>query len=120
METNKETRMIPPDEIFYAVLKDGTVVSNFREVAESKERTDKIPLLLKELFNSDLNLLKETKSYPLPICAQAYELLLLAFGLVWRRHKEKLKTLLEEVCVKIETGYRKEDEADDRHGDDDK
>lgn len=52
METNKETRMISSDEILYAVLKDGTVVSNFREVAESKEWTDKIPLLLKELFNS--------------------------------------------------------------------
>lgn len=120
METNKETRMIPSDEIFYAVLKNRTVVSNFREVAESKEWTDKIPLLLKELFNADLNLLKETKSYPLPICAQAYGLLLLAFDLVRLGHKEKLKTLLEEVCVKIETGYRKEDEADDRHGDDDK
>lgn len=35
METNKETRMISSDEIFYAVLKDGTVVSNFREAVES-------------------------------------------------------------------------------------
>lgn len=27
METTKETRIISSDEIFYAVLKDGTVVS---------------------------------------------------------------------------------------------
>ena len=33
METNKETRMISSDEILYAVLKDGSVVSNVREVA---------------------------------------------------------------------------------------
>lgn len=35
MKTNKETRMISSDEIFYAVLQDGTVVSNFRETVES-------------------------------------------------------------------------------------
>ena len=32
MENNKETRMISSDEIFYAVLKDGTIVNNVKSL----------------------------------------------------------------------------------------
>lgn len=41
--------MISSDEIFYAVLKDGTVVSNFREAVESMENEHALYLIGKVL-----------------------------------------------------------------------
>lgn len=119
METNKETRMISSDEIFYAVLKDGTVVSNVREVAESKDWMDKMPLLEK-LFCSNLNLLKEIKDYPKPIGQYAFLLVSLASLSAQGRCKAELKTVLDELTAKLEAEDRKEDETDSSHGDDDK
>lgn len=119
METNKETRMISSDEIFYAVLKDGTVVSNVREVAEGKDWMDKMPILEK-LFCSNLNLLKEIKDYPKPISQYAFLLVSLASLSAQSRCKAELKTVLDELTAKLEAEDRKEDETDSSHGDDDK
>lgn len=119
METNKETRMISSDEIFYAVLKDGTVISNVREAAESEDRMDKMPLLEK-LFCSNLNLLKEIKDYPQPISQSAFLMVSLASLAAQRRCKEELRTVLDELNAKFEAGGRKKDETDNSHGDDDK
>ena len=119
METNKKTRMISSDEIFYAVLKDGTVVSNVREVAESEDRLDKMPILEK-LFCSNLNLLKEIKDYPKPIGQYAFILVSLATLSAQGRCKAELKTVLDELNAKLEAEGRKKDETDSSHGDDDK
>lgn len=119
METNKETRMISSDEIFYAVLKDGTVISNVREAAESEDWMDKIPLLEK-LFCSNLNLLKEIKDYPKPIGQCAFLFVSLASLSAQGRCKAELKTSLDELKAKFEAEGRKKDETDSSHGDDDK
>lgn len=119
METNKETRMISSDEIFYAVLKDGTVVSNVREAAEGEDWMEKMPLLEK-LFCSNLNLLKEIKDYPKPISQYAFLLVLLASLSAQGRYNAELKTVLDELTAKLEAEDRKEDETDSSHGDDDK
>lgn len=119
METNKETRMISSDEIFYAVLKDGTVVSNVREAAEGKDWMEKMPLLEK-LFCSNLNLLKEIKDYPKPISQYAFLLVSLASLSAQGRYNAELKTVLDELTAKLEAEDRKEDETDSSHGDDDK
>lgn len=119
METNKETRMISSDEIFYAVLKDGTVVSNVREAAEGKDWMDKTPILEK-LFCSNLNLLKEIKDYPKPIGQYAFISVSLATLSAQGRCKAELKTVLDELTAKLEAEDRKEDETDSSHGDDDK
>ncbi len=63
MKTNKETRMISSDEIFYAVLKDGTVVSNFREAVESMENEHALDLIGKVL-EAHLDFLDEAKTFP--------------------------------------------------------
>lgn len=119
METNKETRMIFSDEIFYAVLKDGTVVGNVREVAEGKDWMDKMPILEK-MFCSNLDLLKEIKDYPKPISQHAFILVSLASLSAQGRCKAELKTVLDELNAKFEAERRKKDETDSRHGDDDK
>ena len=114
--------MISFDEIFYAVLKDGTVVSNVREVAESKDWKDwmdKMPLLEK-LFCSNLNLLKEIKDYPKPISQYAFLLVSLASLSAKGRFKAEMITVLDELNAKFEAEGRKKDETDSRHGDDDK
>ncbi len=119
MGKNKETRMISSDEILYAVLKDGAVVSNVREVAESKDWMDKMPLLAK-LFCSNLNLLKEIKDYPKPISQYAFLLVSLASLSAKGRFKAEMITVLDELNAKFEAEGRKKDETDSRHGDDDK
>lgn len=119
MEDNKETRMISSDEIFYAVLKDGTVVSNVREVAEGKDWLDNVPILEK-LFCSNLNLLKEIKDYPKHIAQCAFLLVSLASLSAQGRCKAELKTALDELNAKFEAEGRKKDETDSKHGDDDK
>lgn len=111
--------MISSDEIFYAVLKDGTVVSNVREAAEGKDWMDKTPILEK-LFCSNLNLLKEIKDYPKPIGQYAFISVSLATLSAQVRCKAELKTVLDELTAKLEAEDRKEDETDSSHGDDDK
>jgi hypothetical protein len=119
METNKETSMIYSDEILYAVLKDGTVVSNVREVVEGKDWMDKMPILEK-LFCSNLDLLKDIKDYPKPISQRAFLLVSLTSLSAQGRCKAELKTVLDELTAKLEAEDRKKDETDSSHGDDDK
>lgn len=66
--------MISSDEIFYAVLKDGTVVSNFREAMESMTEEHAIDLVAKALDIS-YDLFEETKTFPATIGPQTRLLL---------------------------------------------
>lgn len=119
MENNKETRMISSDEILYAVLKDETVVSNVREVAEGKDWMDKMPIL-ENLFCSDLNILKEIKDYPTPIGQSAFLLVAIASLSAHGRWKTELITVLDELNAKFDREGCKKYATDSRHGDDDK
>ena len=111
--------MISSDEILYAVLKDGTVVSNVRELVESKYWMDKIPILEK-LFCSNLDLLQEIKDYPTPIGQSAFLLVAIASLSAQGRCKAELITVLDELNAKFDREGCKKDATDSRHGDDDK
>lgn len=62
MEDNKETRMISSDEIFYAVLKDGTAVNNIMSMANFDDVVRLIKLCEK-LLNADVDTIKSLKDY---------------------------------------------------------
>lgn len=62
MENNKETRMISSDEIFYAVLKDGTIVNNVKSLL-TIDKQDKLQLSLVKLLTADVDILKDIESY---------------------------------------------------------
>lgn len=112
METNKETRMISSDEIFYAVLKDGTVVSNFRETVESMAEEHAVGLVEKALDISNC-LFEEAKTFPATTCTQARLILIKAGALALSRAKARRKELEAKVKAYAEkmseTADRKED-----------
>lgn len=62
MEDNKETRMISSDEIFYAVLKDGTIVNNVKSLL-TIDKQDKLQSSLVTLLTADMDILKDIESY---------------------------------------------------------
>lgn len=62
MENNKETRMISSDEIFYAVLKDGTIVNNVKSLL-TIDKQDKLQSSLVKLLTADVDILKDIESY---------------------------------------------------------
>lgn len=62
MENNKETRMISSDEIFYAVLKDGTIVNNVKSLL-TIDKQDKLQSSLVTLLTADTDILKDIESY---------------------------------------------------------
>ena len=62
MENNKETRMISSDEIFYAVLKDGTIVNNVKSLL-TIDKQDKLQLSLVKLLTAGVDILKDIESY---------------------------------------------------------
>lgn len=62
MENNKETRMILSDEIFYAVLKDGTIVNNVKSLL-TIDKQDKLQSSLVKLLTADVDILKDIESY---------------------------------------------------------
>nr|DAL57434.1 MAG TPA_asm: hypothetical protein [Caudoviricetes sp.] len=62
METNKETRMISSDEIFYAVLKDGTIVNNVKSLL-TIDKQDKLQSAFVKLLTADTDILKDIESY---------------------------------------------------------
>lgn len=62
MENNKETRMISSDEIFYAVLKDGTIVNNVKSLL-TIDKQDKLQSSLVTLLTADMDILKDIESY---------------------------------------------------------
>lgn len=62
MEDNKETRMISSDEIFYAVLKDGTIVNNVKSLL-TIDKQDKLQSAFVKLLTADVDILKDIESY---------------------------------------------------------
>lgn len=62
MENNKETRMISSDEIFYAVLKDGTIANNVKSLL-TFDKQDKLQSALVKLLTADMDILKGIESY---------------------------------------------------------
>ena len=62
MENNKETRMISSDEIFYAVLKDGTIVNNVKRLL-TIDKQDKLQSAFVKLLTADTDILKDIESY---------------------------------------------------------
>ena len=62
MEDNKETRMISSDEIFYAVLKDGTIVNNVKSLL-TIDKQDKLQSAFVKLLTADTDILKDIESY---------------------------------------------------------
>lgn len=62
MENNKETRMISSDEIFYAVLKDGTIVNNVKSLL-TIDKQDKLQSAFVKLLTADTDILKDIESY---------------------------------------------------------
>lgn len=62
MENNKETRMILSDEIFYAVLKDGTIINNVKSLL-TIDKQDKLQSSLVKLLTADIDILKDLESY---------------------------------------------------------
>lgn len=62
METNKETRMISSDEIFYAVLKDGTIVNNVKSLL-TVDKLDILQSLFMKVLNANVDILQSSKNY---------------------------------------------------------
>lgn len=62
MEDNKETRMISSDEIFYAVLKDGTIINNVKSLL-TIDKQDKLQSAFVKLLTADTDILKDIESY---------------------------------------------------------
>lgn len=62
MKTNKETRMISSDEIFYAVLKDGTIVNNVKSLL-TLDNQDILQSLFVKLLNANVDILQSSKNY---------------------------------------------------------
>lgn len=116
METNKETRMISSDEIFYAVLKDGSVVNNFREAVESMTEEHAIDLVAKALDIS-YDLFEETKTFPATIGPQTRLLLIKAGMLALSRSKARRENLEAEMMARFKTDAEQKGETADRKED---
>lgn len=116
METNKETRMISSDEIFYAVLKDGTVVSNFREAVESMTEEHAAELVAKAL-NISYDLFEETKTFPATTADNALLLLAKAGFLALSRSRARREALKAEAMAKVKASAEKMSETADRKED---
>lgn len=116
MKTNKETRMISSDEIFYAVLEDGTVVSNFREAVESMENEHAVGLVEKAWDISNC-LFEEAKTFPATTCTQARLILIKAGALALSRAKARRKARRKELEAKVKAYAEKMSETADRKED---
>lgn len=120
METNKETRMISSDEIFYAVLKDGSVVSNFREAVESMAEEHAVGLVQKALDIS-YYLFEEARTFPATTADQARLLLIKAGVLALSRSKARREKLeaeaMAEAMAKVKAYAEKMSETADRKED---
>ena len=104
--------MISSDDIFYAVLEDGTVVSNFRETVESMAEEHAVGLVEKALDIS-YTLFEEARTFPATTGTQARLLLIKAGVLALSRAKARRKELEDKVKAYAEkmseTADRKED-----------
>lgn len=92
MEDNKETRMISSDEIFYAVLKDGTIVNNVKSLLTLDEQ-DKLRSLCEKLLTADMDILKGAES----CTAREKTLLLISFSVAQILSHETKKKIFDEL-----------------------
>lgn len=97
MENNKETRMISSDEIFYAVLKDGTAVNNIMSLANF-DNIERLVKLCEKLFNADIDTIKSLKDYNKT--EQSILLILICFYLALESVKEQREKEKEELILK--------------------
>lgn len=104
--------MISSDEIFYAVLKDGSAVSNFREAVESMENEHALDLIRKVL-EAPLDFFDEAKTFPALPGTQARLLLIIA-GLRGLSRSEARKA---EVMARFKADAEKTSETADRKED---
>lgn len=108
--------MISSDEIFYAVLKDGTVVNNFREAVESMTEEHAIDLVAKALDIS-YDLFEATKTFPATIGPQTRLLLIKAEMLALSRSKARRENLEAEMMARFKADTEKKGETADRKED---
>lgn len=92
METNKETRMISSDEIFYAVLKDGTIINNVKSLL-TIDKQDKLLSSCVKLLTADVDILKDIESYT----NSEKMILLMTFPIAQCLSREAKKKRLDEL-----------------------
>lgn len=95
MATNKETRMISSDEIFYAVLKDGTAVNNIKGMANFDD-VERLLKLCVKLFNADMDTVKSFKDYN----KTEQSIIIICFYLAQESIKEQREKEKEELKLK--------------------
>lgn len=105
METNKETRMISSDEIFYAVLKDGTIVNNVKSLL-TLDNQDILQSLFVKLLNANVDILQSSKNYT----TSEKVPLMISFFIALKLSRASKKNLIAEMTSgSQETADRKED-----------
>lgn len=97
MGTNKKTRKISSDKIFYAVLKSGTIINNVKSLLDI-DMQDVLQSLYVKLFSANMDILKSFKNY-------AYKgeklRLLIDFLVALRLSEESNKDLIEELKLEF-------------------
>lgn len=105
METNKETRMISSDEIFYAVLKDGTIVNNVKSLL-TLDNQDILESLLVKLLNANVDILQSSKNYTTTEKVP----LMISFFIALKLSRASKKNLIAEMTSESqETANREKD-----------
>lgn len=92
MENNKETRMILSDEIFYAVLKDGTIINNVKSLL-TIDKQDKLLSSCVKLLTADVDIIKDIESYT----NSEKMILLMTFPITQFLSREAKKKRLDEL-----------------------
>lgn len=105
METNKETRMISSDEIFYAVLKDGTIINNVKSLL-TLDNQDILQSLLVKLSNANVDILQSSQNYTTTEKVP----LMISFFIALKLSKASKENLIAKIKSESqETADRKED-----------
>lgn len=105
METNKETRMISSDDIFYAVLKDGTIVNNVKSLL-TLDNQDILESLLVKLLNANVYILQSSKNYTTTEKVP----LMISFFIALKLSRASKKNLIAEMTSESqETANREKD-----------
>lgn len=105
METNKETRMISSDEIFYAVLKDGTIVNNVKSLL-TVDKQDILQSLFEKVLNANVDILLSSKNYT----PSEKVPLMISFFIALKLSRASKKNLIAEMTSESqETANREKD-----------
>lgn len=105
METNKETRMISSDEIFYAVLKDGTIVNNVKSLL-TFDKQDILQSLFVKVLTANVDILQSSKNYT----TSEKVLLMISFFIALKLSRASKENLIAEMKPESqETADGKED-----------